>query len=140
MGAQLRVYRRRIRSVQSTKKITKAMELISASRIIKAQNRLTAASPYTRELVRAVSAAASHASGVTTHPLVAKARLHQRAAILVLGSDRGLAGAYSSNVIREGEALAGLLTGDGIEILPFLVGRKPVNFYRFRGREIAGQW
>ena len=140
MGAQLRVYRRRIRTVQSTKKITKAMELISASRIVKAQNRLAAASPYTRELVRAVSAAASHASGVTKHPLVAQARLHQRAAMLVIGSDRGLAGAYSINVIKEGEALAGLLRGDGLEVVPYLVGRKPLAFYRFRDREIGGSW
>src|SRR6478735_8415318 len=108
MGAQLRVYRRRIRTVQSTKKITKAMELISASRIMRAQARLEAASPYTRELVRAVSAAASHASGVTKHPLVAPHEARRRAAVLVIGSDRGLAGAYSSNAIKEAEALSGL--------------------------------
>jgi F-type H+-transporting ATPase subunit gamma len=140
MGAQLRVYRRRIRSVQSTKKITKAMELIAASRIVKAQQRLDAATPYTRELVRAVSAAASHVSGIGNHPLTAQARLQERAAVLLICSDRGLAGAYASNVIKEGEALANLLRSEGKEVVPFLVGRKAVNFYRFRNREIRQSW
>ncbi len=140
MGAQQRVFRRRIRSVQSTKKITKAMELISASRIVKAQARLEAHAPYTLELVRAVSAAASHATGVERHPLTSKGRLKQRAAVLVLASDRGLAGAYASNAIKEGEALSNLLRDDGMEVVPFLVGRKAVSFYKFRGREIHQSW
>jgi len=140
MGAQLRVYRRRIRTVQSTKKITKAMELIAASRIVKAQQRLQAAAPFTRELVRAVSAAASYSTSVDAHPLLASARLQERAAMLVISSDRGLAGAYSSNAIKEGEALANLLRSEGKEVVSFLVGRKAVNFYRFRGREVRQSW
>jgi F-type H+-transporting ATPase subunit gamma len=140
MGAQLRVYRRRIRSVQSTKKITKAMELIAASRIVRAQQRLAAATPYTAELVRAVTAAASHASGVGSHPLLSPQRLQERAAMLVIGADRGLAGAYSSNVIKEGEALTALLRSEGKEVVPFLVGRKAIGFYKFRGREVRQSW
>jgi F-type H+-transporting ATPase subunit gamma len=140
MGAQLRVYRRRIRSVQSTKKITKAMELIAASRIVKSQQRLDAARPYTQELVRAITAAVSHAAMVGNHPLTAQARLQQRAAVLVISSDRGLAGAYASNAIKEGEALSNLLRAEGKEVVPFLVGRKAVSFYRFRNREVRRSW
>ena len=78
MGAQLRVFRRRIKSVQQTKKITKAMELIASARIVKAQQRLNNAVPFTVELFEAISAAATHASGISNHPLTAKARLEQR--------------------------------------------------------------
>jgi F-type H+-transporting ATPase subunit gamma len=139
MGAQLRVYRRRIKSVQATKKITKAMELIASSRIVKAQQRVDAALPYTRELARAISAAASHTGG--GHPLTeTNQRLRERAAMLVISADRGLAGAYSSAVIKEGEQLASLLRESGMEVVPFLVGRKAVGYYRFRGREVAGSW
>jgi F-type H+-transporting ATPase subunit gamma len=105
MGAQLRVYRRRIRSVQATKKITKAMELIASSRIVKAQQRLDASLPYLTQLLAAVSAAASHASDVANHPLTKPPGDSKRAAVLIVTADRGLAGAYSSNAIREGEAL-----------------------------------
>jgi|SRR5437899_3555106 len=139
MGAQLRVYRRRIRSVQATKKITKAMELIAASRIVKAQQRVEQATPYTRELLRAITEAAS--SSNVKHPLtVLQPRLQERAAMILISSDRGLAGAYSSNAIREGEALTAHLHERGMEVVPFLVGRKAINFYKFRGREIGGEW
>ena len=142
MGAQLRVYRRRIRSVQSTKKITKAMEMIASSRIVKAQKQLHAAIPYTRALFDAISAAATHASGVEKHPLTAKARLEQRAIYLVITADRGLAGAYSVNAIREGEALTRLLKDErGFEeVIPFVVGRKGAGYYKFREREVGGEW
>jgi F-type H+-transporting ATPase subunit gamma len=139
MGAQLRVYRRRIKSVQATKKITKAMELIASSRIVKAQQRVEAALPYSRELVRAISAAATHTSG--GHPLTeTKQRLRERASVLVITSDRGLAGAYSSSAIKEGEQLTALLSGQGMEVVPYLVGRKAVGYYRFRGRTVAQSW
>ncbi|HET7899811.1 MAG TPA: F0F1 ATP synthase subunit gamma [Candidatus Nanopelagicales bacterium] len=139
MGAQLRVYRRRIRSVQATKKITKAMELIASSRIVKAQQRVEAALPYTRELGRAISAAASHTGG--GHPLTeTDQRLRERAAVLVITADRGLAGAYSSAAIKEGEQLTALLGEQGVRVVPFLVGRKAVGYYRFRGREVAASW
>ena len=139
MGAQLRVYRRRIKSVKATKKITKAMELIASSRIVKAQQRVQAATPYTRELTRAISAAASH--GNTDHPLVrTEAKEVKRAAIVLVTADRGLAGAYSSNIIKEGEQLTALLKERGLEVEPFLVGRKAVGYYKFRERKIAGSW
>src|SRR5262245_25685979 len=138
MGAQLRVYRRRIRSVQATKKITKAMELIAASRIIKAQARVAASTPYAEEITRAVSAVASFSNA--DHPLITEKENRTRAAMLLITSDRGLAGAYSSTAIKEGESLAELLRGDGTELGPYLVGRKGIGFYRFRRREPAAEW
>ena len=138
MGAALRTYRRRIRSVQSTKKITRAMELISASRILKAQQQVAASSPYARELTRALSAAASNST--VDHPLTTEHPEPRRAAMVLVTADRGLAGAYSSNAIKEGEALAALLRSEGKETLPYLVGRKAGSFYRFRGREVAREW
>ncbi|MFM8894951.1 MAG: F0F1 ATP synthase subunit gamma [Actinomycetales bacterium] len=126
MGAQLRVYRRRIRSVQATKKITKAMELIASSRIVKAQQRLTASEPYLIQLNAAISAAASHATDVRKHPLMARSENSSRAAVLVITADRGLAGAYSSNAIKEAEGLARTLTDKGVQAVPYVVGRKGV--------------
>jgi F-type H+-transporting ATPase subunit gamma len=138
MGAQLRVYRRRMRSVKATKKITKAMELISASRIVKAQQRVAASTPYANELTRAVSAVATYSS--TNHPLTTESENPRRAAVLIISADRGMAGAYSNNAIKEGEQLVALLKSRGLETASYLVGRKAVNYYRFRNREIAGSW
>jgi len=139
MGAQLRVYRRRIRSVQATKKITKAMELIASSRIVKAQQRVDAALPYTRELTRAISAAATHTGG--GHPLTNTTQeSRSRAAVLVIAADRGLAGGYSSSAIKEGEQLTALLKDQGVTAVPFLVGRKAVGYYKFRNRDVAASW
>jgi F-type H+-transporting ATPase subunit gamma len=138
MGAQLRVYRRRIRATQSIEKITKAMELIAASRIIKAQQRVAASTPYAQEITRAVSAVASQSN--VDHPLTTEKENRTRAAMLLITADRGLAGAYSTNAIKEGEQLATLLRSDGKEVVPYLVGRKGVGFYRFRNREIAAEW
>jgi len=138
MGAQLRVYRRRMRSVKATKKITKAMELISASRIVKAQQRVAASTPYANELTRAVSAVATYSS--TNHPLTTASVNPKRAAILIISADRGMAGAYSNNAIKEGEQLAALIRSRGLEVASYLVGRKAVNYYRFRNRVIAGSW
>ena len=138
MGAQLRVYRRRMRSVKATKKITKAMELISASRIVKAQQKVWASTPYANELTRAVSALATYSS--TVHPLTTAEENPKRAAILIISSDRGMAGAYSNNAIKEGEHLATLLRERGLEVRPYLVGRKAVNYYKFRNRDVAGSW
>ena len=144
MGAELRVYRRRIRSVNATKKITKAMELIAASRIVKAQARVAESTPYAEAITRAVSAVASFSN--VDHPLTSTKPESEedggpsRAALLLLTSDRGLAGAYSSNAIKEGERLSNLLRDQGKEVVPYVVGRKGVGFYRFRGREMAGEW
>jgi len=138
MGAQLRVYRRRMRSVKATKKITKAMELISASRIVKAQQRVAASTPYANELTRAVSAVATFST--TNHPLTTASENPKRAAVLIITADRGMAGAYSNNAIKEGEQLAALLKERGLSVKSYLVGRKAVGYYRFRNREISGQW
>jgi len=138
MGAQLRIYRRRMRSVKATKKITKAMELISASRIVKAQQRVAASSPYANELTRAVTAVASFSS--TNHPLTTPSENPRRAAVLIITADRGMAGAYSNAVIKEGDQLVTALRERGLATEAYLVGRKAVNYYRFRSRKIAGSW
>ncbi|MEY4279893.1 MAG: hypothetical protein RL313_156, partial [Actinomycetota bacterium] len=127
-----------MRSVKATKKITKAMELISASRIVKAQQRVTASTPYANELTRAVSAVATYSS--TNHPLTTASENPKRAAVLIISADRGMAGAYSNNAIKEGEQLAALLRERGLQTANYLVGRKAVNYYKFRNRDIAGSW
>jgi F-type H+-transporting ATPase subunit gamma len=138
VGAQLRDYRRRIRSVQSTKKITRAMELIAASRIVRAQQRMQAARPYAEAITRVVAEAASYPSG--DHPLTSPREAPSRAAVVVVTSDRGLAGAYNANALRAGEELSALLATEGKQVVPFLIGRKAVGFYRFRGRDVSRQW
>ncbi len=135
MAGQLRVYRRRIRSVQSTKKITRAMELIAASRIVKAQARVAASKPYADEITRVISAVASQTT--IDHPLTVERDQPQRAAVLVVTSDRGLAGAYNANALRTGEELMALLRQEGIQPVLYAVGRKGVSSYGFRGRELA---
>ncbi len=138
MGAQMRVYRQRIRSVQATKKITRAMELIAASRVVKAQQRVKESSPYARAITRAVSAVATYSD--VDHPLTTEHDNVRRAAVLIVTSDRGLAGAYSSSVIKESERLIGELRDEGKEVIPYLVGRKAVGFYKFRKRDFAAEW
>ena len=138
MAGQIRVYRQRIRAVSTIKKSTRAMELVAASRIRKAQERSQAATPYARELTRAVSALATYSQ--VDHPMTTERPDATRAAILLLSSDRGLAGPYSSNVIREGEKLAELLRKEGKEVVPYVCGRKAAAFFSFRRREVAGTW
>ena len=138
MGAQLRIYRRRMRSVKATKKITKAMELIASSRFVKAQQRVEASLPYTQELLRAISAAVSH--GNSKGALVSEVENRKRAAVILITSDRGLAGAYSSAIIKEGEGLNALLKEEGVTPEHYLVGRKSVGYYKFRERKIANSW
>lgn len=138
MGAQLRVYRQRIRSAQTTKKITRAMELISASRIQKAQARVAASTPYARAITRAVSAVATYSN--VEHVLTTEPEKIERAAIVIFGSDRGLAGAFNANVLKESEQLAELLRSQGKEVVYFLVGRKPVGYFTFRRRVAERTW
>lgn len=138
MGAQLRVYKRRIKSVTATKKITKAMEMISASRIVKAQRQVAASSPYADELTRAVAAVATGSN--TNHPLTTEAENPTRAAVLLVTSDRGLAGGYSSNAIKAADRLTERLRAEGKEVVHYLIGRKGVAYYGFRERPIAGSW
>ncbi|WP_375481123.1 F0F1 ATP synthase subunit gamma [uncultured Jatrophihabitans sp.] len=138
MGAQLRVYRRRISATQSTRKITKAMELIAASRIAKAQQRMKAARPYADELSRALAALTDETS--LRHPMLNGVENPRRAGILLVTSDRGLAGGYNANAIRRANDLAAQLEGDGKEVERYVIGRKGVAYFRFRNIDLAGAW
>jgi F-type H+-transporting ATPase subunit gamma len=138
MGAQIRVYKRRIKSVTATKKITKAMEMIAAARIVKAQRQVAASSPYADELTRAVTAVATGSN--TKHPLTTEAEHPSRAAVLLITSDRGLAGGYSSNAIKAADRLAERLRAEGKEVVSYLIGRKALAYYRFRERDVAESW
>jgi len=138
MGAQLRVYRQKIKSAKTTKKITRAMELISASRIQKAQQRVASSTPYTRAVTRAVSAVASHAN--IDHPLTTAVENPTRSAVLIFTSDRGLAGAFSTGVLKEAEALTARLKNQGQEVVYYLIGRKSVGYFNFRRRPYLKDW
>ncbi|CAM5581739.1 F0F1 ATP synthase subunit gamma [Streptomyces fumanus] len=138
MGAQLRVYKRRIRSVTATKKITKAMEMIAASRVVKAQRKVAASTPYATELTRAVTAVGTGSN--TKHPLTTQAETVTRSAVLLLTSDRGLAGAFNSNAIKQAEQLTAKLEQEGKEVVVYIVGRRGVAHYNFRERKIAESW
>jgi F-type H+-transporting ATPase subunit gamma len=139
MGAQLRAVRRRIRTVQSTAKITRAQELIASSRIIKAQQRLRDARPYEREITRAVTAVVSR-SGQVDHPLTRPVAQPSRSAVLIITSDRGFAGGYNATVLREAQGLKALLGQQGVTAVPFVSGRKGIVWHRFRDLEVAGEW
>jgi F-type H+-transporting ATPase subunit gamma len=139
MGAQLRAVRRRIRSVQSTAKITRAQELIASSRIIKAQQRLHAAQPYARELTKAVEAVVS-LSGQVDHPLTRPVANPQRAGVIILTSDRGFAGGFNANVLREAQSLRALLDSQHVEPVIYVAGRKGITWHRFRNLELAAEW
>ena len=138
MGAQLRVFRRRIASVTATKKITRAQELIATARIVKAQQRVAQSTPYAQEITRAVSAVASHSNA--RHPLIGERPQLRRAAILLITADRGFAGAYNSAAIKQAEQLAALLREEGKEVVRYVIGRKGLGYYRFRGQEPDGNW
>lgn len=138
MGAQLRVYRQKIRSAQTTKKITRAMELIAASRIQKAKARVEASTPYATAITRAVSAVATHSN--TDHPLLTEADKVERAAVVIFTSDRGLAGAFNSQVLREAEELSELLREEGKDVVYYLIGRKAQGYFSFRRRASERVW
>jgi len=138
MAVSLREYRARIKSTESMKKITRAMELIAASRIIKAQQRAQAAAPYARELTRAVSAVATFSN--VEHPLTTEPEDPKRAAVLIVTSDRGLAGAYSSSVLRESERLTQKLRDEGKSVELYVSGRKGEGYLRFRNRPVVKTW
>jgi F-type H+-transporting ATPase subunit gamma len=139
MAAQLRAVRRRIRTVQSTAKITRAQELIASSRIIRAQQRFRDAEPYAREITRAVTAVVSRSYQVN-HPLTTPAAQPARAAVLILTSDRGFAGGYNANVLREAQALEQRLGEQGETAVPFVSGRKGIVWHSFRELPVAAQW
>ena len=138
MGAQQREYRAKIRSTASLEKIFRAMELIATSRIAKARAAVASSTPYARAISRAVSAVATFSN--VEHVLTTEKDQVRRAGILVVTADRGMAGAYSSNVLKEAEKLAERLRGEGKELATYVTGRKAVAFYRFRNRALAQEW
>src|SRR5512134_3268949 len=139
MGAQLRVVRRRIRSVQSTMKITRAMELIAASRIVKAQQRVEAARPYAELLTRAMEDVARQTGGLV-HPLLQEWETPERAGVFIVTSDRGLAGSYNSNIVRLAEDVMDRVRRRGIEPIVYVSGKKGISYFRFRAVPIEAQW
>ncbi len=134
----MRVYRQRIRSVQATKKITRAMELIAASRVVKARQRVQESGPYTHALTKALTALANNSTD--THPLITERDEINRAGVVLIAGDRGLSGGYNSSVIKESEQLVHRLQGQGKDVAMYLVGQRAVNFYKFRHRPYAAEW
>ena len=134
-GGEERILRRRISSVQSTKKITRAMELIAATRVVKAQQRAHAARPYANRITSVIEDLAA-AGAATEHALLRQSEEIRRVGYVVITSDRGLAGPYNSSVIRaaEREIMAG--TRDGRDYALILVGRKGRDYFRFRNYRI----
>ena len=139
MGAQLRLVRRRIGTVRSIAKITRAQELIASSRVVRAQQQQRAAGPYARELTRAVEAVISRSTNIT-HPFTTEPEHPTRAAVLILTSDQGFAGAYNSNVLRDASRLRQLLHERGVQPVLYVAGRKGIAWHRFRELELAGSW
>src|SRR5882757_924627 len=138
MAAQIRVLRRRIRSTQSIKKITRAMELIATSRIAKARARVQASKPYAEEMTRVLTELANNSA--LDHPLLVERENPRRAAILVVTSDRGQCGGYNANVLKAARELEELLRQEGKDVVRYVVGRKGVSNYRFRRRPVEASW
>ncbi|WP_166849656.1 F0F1 ATP synthase subunit gamma [Isoptericola sp. BMS4] len=137
-GGSQRVYKQRIKSTQSLKKMFRAQELIAASRIGKARSRTAAAAPYEKAITRAVSAVATHTS--TQHPLTSERTDTNRVAVLVISSDRGMAGSYSASIVRETERLVAQLQGEGKEVDLYAAGRRAISYYGYRGRALKAEW
>jgi F-type H+-transporting ATPase subunit gamma len=139
MGAKLRETRRRIRSIESTKRITKAMELIAASRILRAQQMVKQSRPYAELITQVIQNVASQIDEVA-HPMLEQRATPATAAIVVVTSDRGLAGAYNSNVLRTTEELVAKVRRQGMEPRLFVTGRKGISYFRFRERPVEASW
>jgi F-type H+-transporting ATPase subunit gamma len=139
MAAQLRAVRRRISSVKSIAKITRAQELIASSRIVKAQQRMRSAEPYSRELTRAVEAVISRSAQVT-HPFTTERPSITAAAVVILTSDSGFCGAYNANVLRESQRLRQTLADRRVDAKLYVAGRKGISWHRFRDLELEGEW
>ncbi|GAB2744855.1 F0F1 ATP synthase subunit gamma [Salinifilum aidingensis] len=136
--AQLREIRNRIRSVQSTRKITKAQELIATSRITKAQARVEASRPYAEEITKVLTSLADVSA--LDHPLLTERTNPERVGVLVVTSDRGFCGGYNANVFRATEELLALLRDQGKTPVLYVIGRKGEAYYRFRNREVEQSW
>lgn len=139
MGAKLRIVRRRIRSVQSTMKITRAMELIAASRIVRAQQRVVQARPYAELLTQAMEDVARQ-TGALVHPLLEEREDPQRAGVFVITSDRGLAGSYNANLLKRAEAVLARVRERGVAPILYISGKKGISYFRFRGVPIEASW
>lgn len=131
-GGQERILRRRIKSVQSTKKITKAMELISASRIGKAQQRVAAARPYSEQITAVIGNLAAGGAG-TSSPLLQAREDVRNVCYVVITGDRGLAGAYNTNVIRTAERAVRTSKDGGVDARLVVIGKKAQTYFSFRG-------
>jgi len=138
-GGKERVLRRRIKSVQSTKKITRAMELIAATRVAKAQQRVQAARPYSEQITSVIQHMAE-AGGAGDHPLLRPAGEVTKVAYVVITGDRGLAGAYNTNVIRAAEREVQARRTEGKEYSLVVCGKKGVSYFRFRGYRIDAEF
>ena len=134
--AMLRDIKRRILSVQSTQKITRAMELIASSRIIKAQQRVEAARPYAEQMRELMASVGRNSSNID-HPLLQGRSEVRTIGTIVVTSDRGLAGAYNSNLIRAAERD---MRDHGVDSKLFLVGKKAVSYFKFRGYDFSDAW
>ena len=135
-SGQERILRRRIRSIDATKKITRAMELIAASRIVRAQARVRAARPYS-DKVTAVIANLASAGGEADHPLLREPAEVAKVAYVVIAADRGLCGGYNNNVLRATERAIAADAAEGRDYELVLSGRKALGYFRFRDYRIA---
>ena len=136
--ANLRELRDRIRSVNSTKKITKAQELIATSRITKAQARVEASQPYAAEMTSMMNKLAS--ASTLEHDMLREREDGNVAAILVVTSDRGMCGGYNNNVFKKAAQLQALLESKGYEVVRYVTGNKGIGHYKFREDEVVGSW
>ena len=139
MAAELRILRQRVRSVQSIKQITRAYELIATSRIGKARAKVAAALPYAQEMTKVLTALSTAATNLD-HPLLTPRENPRRAAVLAITSDKGMCGGYNSNLLRQAEELQQLLRDEGKQVQLYVVGRKGITYYRFRNRQVSGEW
>lgn len=138
MAGQQRVYKQKISATSTLKKVFRAMELIAASRIAKARHAAEGIDPYSQSLVHAVASVSAHAH--LDHPFLRERSDTKRVAVLVVTSDRGMAGAYSAVVLREAEKLLHKLESEGKEPVLYVSGRRGESYFRFRGREIVRSW
>ena len=138
MGGQQRIYKQRIASTQTLSKVFRAMEMIAASRIGAARRAATEMGPYEKALTQAVAAVAIHTD--LDHPLTRERHDTPRVAVLVVASDRGMAGAYSATIMRETERLIERLVDEGKEPVLYTFGRRALSYFRFRGVQIERSW
>jgi F-type H+-transporting ATPase subunit gamma len=137
-SGQIRQLKRRIRSVKSTQKITRAMEMIAASRILKAQGRVRAARPYAEQIHEIIKGLAV-SNEVRQHPLLLQ-RPVERVAVIVNTSDRGLAGAYNANILKVAERTMREEADAGRSVDLYVVGKKGAGYFSYRGRRAVRVW